>query len=246
MFQPRRAPTVRAVALVCIVVTFLSVQPVFARNPSPGEVSPEAPSGEAPGDDQGIPAGEGPAGDGQEGLAGEARDERAFRFQPSPAGQADDVPGQGNGTRAFGIGDLLRMVLVLLLVVGAVYGVIAFLRRRAPRVGSDDDSPLKILASRDLGANTRLYAVMVGREVLLLGGGEGSLQLISRVEDQETIDELVLAASRESAAAQGGGSFGALLGRIAGNAIVPGTPAPGGVPRSFLGAQQERLRKMRR
>ncbi|WP_143559104.1 flagellar biosynthetic protein FliO [Alkalispirochaeta americana] len=179
-------------------------------------------------------------------LLQEGRDESVFRFQGAPAEGAAEAAGDGGNTRAFGIGDLLRMVLVLLLVIGAVYGIISFLRRRVPHVRTEEDSPLRLLASRDLGTNTWLYAVMVGREVLLLGGGEGSLQLISRVEDQETIDELVLAGSQKTAKDETPPSFGVLLGRLAGNAVAPGNGTAAQPPRSFLAAQQERLRKMRR
>lgn len=182
----------------------------------------------------------------------EVRDESGFRFTPSP----DDADREGAGavtggasSGAFGIGDLLRMVLVLLMVTGAVYGVVAFLRRRVPVREEETDSPIRVLASRNIGGNRDLYAVMIGRQVMVIGGGDSSLQLISTVEDQETIDELVLAASTQNAQPRNR-TFGSILSQWLSNVTIPGSTSRNGAGeatqiRSFLHLQQDRLRKMR-
>lgn len=186
-------------------------------------------------------------------ASAERPEESEFRFSPAP----DDgvVPGGAapGQVGAFGAGDLLRMLLVLLMVTGSVYGVIAFLRRRTPGKADESGSPIRILASRSIGNNRDLYAVMVGRQVFLIGGGDSALQLITTVEDQETIDELVLASSSGTSQA-GQRTFGAVLGSWISNIAVPGTRRQVGETgekgeasqiRSFLHLQQDRLRKIR-
>ena len=161
---------------------------------------------------------------------------------------------------AFGIWDLIRMVLVLLLVVGAVYGIVMLLRRRIGSEVDDSDSPIRILASRNLGGNRDLHVVMIGSRVMLLGGGDAGVQLLTTVEDQETIDELVLAHSSTSPGKRR--TFGGLLGQWMNNFTVPGTAssqapsghaggsapsasADAGVGGGFLRTQHDRLRQMR-
>lgn len=191
------------------------------------------------------------------------RDESEFRFTGAGGeGDGGDRAAGGDDLSAFGLSDLLRMVLVLIMVVGAVYGVVAFLRRRIPTTTGNNDSPIRVLASRNLGTNKDLHAVMIGRKVIVVGGGDSSLQLITTVEDQETIDELILAASAEQPRQR---TFGSILGGWLNNMAVPGSRAGVGNEggnagggngggngsgesfqiRSFLHLQQERLRKLR-
>lgn len=186
----------------------------------------------------------------------EARDESGYRFAPTdqPDGESEaDRVGTAGDVGAFGIWDLLRMLLVLLMVIGAVYGVISFLRRRVPDSTEDEESPIRVLATRSIGANKELYAVMIGSHVMILGGGDSSLDLLTTIEDQETIDELLLSASSK-ATRPVQRTFAAMLGRWLNNVTVPGSTAPdttaagGGEAsqiRSFLHLQHERLRKMR-
>lgn len=170
-------------------------------------------------------------------------DETTLRFD---ATDDDEIRagGETDEIQAFGAGDLIRMVLVLLMVVGAVYGVISLLRRRV--IAPDDtESPIRVLATRSLGGGRELHAVMIGKQVLLLGGGESSLQLISTVDDQETIDELVLAHSATKPPAR---TFGAVLGGWLNNLAVPGssTAATAGGPAApHMQAQSDRLRRLR-
>lgn len=152
------------------------------------------------------------------------------------------------------------MVLVLLMVVGAVYGVVTLLRRRVGTEADDSDSPIRVLASRNLGGNRDLHVVMIGKRVMLLGGGESGVQLLTTVEDQETIDELVLAHSTAQPGTRR--TFGGLMGQWINNFTVPGTRGAGGssAPRGanvssagpdagvgggFFRTQHDRLRHMR-
>ncbi len=167
----------------------------------------------------------------------------------------ENIPTSDDGAATdldtFGVWDLVRMVLVLLVVIGAIYGVIALLRRKVSSDIVDEDSPIRILASRSVGAGQEIHAVMIGRQVLVLGGGDGGLHLITRVEDQETIDELVLAHSSGSTGGNSHRTFGAVLGQWLGNMAVPGSDRHNNIADgdnrglSFLRAQQNRLRNLR-
>jgi hypothetical protein len=95
---------------------------------------------------------------------------------------------------------------------------------------------------------------------MLLGGGDAGVQLLTTVEDQETIDELVLAHSTATTGTRR--TFGGMLGQWINNFTVPGTgssPTPGGhadgstpsaspdagVGGGFFRTQHDRLRQMR-
>lgn len=171
-------------------------------------------------------------------------DESTLRFAPvddQPQNDADDAQ-----VRAFGIGDILRTLLVLALVAGAVYGVVALLRRRLPGNSAEhEDTPLRLLASRGLSPGRQLHAVMVGKTVYLVGDAEGGVTLLQAIEDQETIDELVLAHSAQAPARR---SFGNVLGRWLSTLAVPErTAAQSKTPAdsSLLKGQARRLRQLR-
>lgn len=210
------------------------------------------------------------AGEADGGTADGGNATRAVRpAQSSPAedtlvfgeteGAADADTADG-GIDAFGVWDLLRMLLVLLMVIGAIYGVISLLRKRVPAESEDEDSPIRILASRTVGTTHEIHAVMIGSHVLVLGAGSDGLQLITRVEDQETIDELVLAHSTRSGTRVKGRTFGAVFSRWLGNLAVPGSAGTTGARTgsggagadgatgdglSFFRTQHDRLRNLR-
>ncbi len=175
-------------------------------------------------------------------------------FAPDSDEATPSVDDSG-GPAAFGIWDLLRMLLVLITVLGAIYGLIALLRRRIPAGSDEPDSPIKVLVTRNLGGSRDLHAVMVGKEVMLLGGNESGVQLIKTIDDQETIDELVLAHSSGTASQRR--TFGSVFAQWVGNLTVPGSGhgERGAAARrseeevrigsGFVQSQQRRVRQMR-
>ncbi|MCG8480333.1 MAG: flagellar biosynthetic protein FliO [Spirochaetales bacterium] len=178
-----------------------------------------------------------------------------FATDSGEAAVSTDGPDVAEGPAAFGMWDLLRMLLVLITVLGAIYGLITLLRRRIPSGPDESDSPIKVLVTRNLGGSRDLHAVMVGKEVMLLGGNESGVQLITTIDDQETIDELVLAHSSGTASQRR--TFGAVFAQWVGNLTVPGsgrggpgasaTGHEGGVRigSGFVQSQQRRVRQMR-
>ncbi|MDR2798104.1 MAG: flagellar biosynthetic protein FliO [Treponema sp.] len=114
---------------------------------------------------------------------------------PLGAGPAADIPsGQGGGYFFM----ILRMILVLALAAGAIYGVVFFLKRIS-RPPDQKDPYLKVLAGVHLGSNRFVHVVSLGSQAWLVGASEGGVSLIAEITDRETIDAMLLDASRKHA-----------------------------------------------
>jgi flagellar protein FliO/FliZ len=97
---------------------------------------------------------------------------------------------------------ILRMVLVLVLVAAAVYGLVYFFRRLG-RPAPERDPYLKLLSSVHLGSNRYVHVVALGAKAYLIGAGDSGVSLIGEVEDQEIVDTMLLDEGRR--ALEGGG-----------------------------------------
>ncbi|MCL1815958.1 MAG: flagellar biosynthetic protein FliO [Treponema sp.] len=176
-------------------------------------VPPDRASGET------IPA----AGPGT--AASRAQEEAVFSFDDDPpaetAGAAPRSP-----SSAFAI---FRMVLVLALVAGLIYLVVYFFRRLGkPQVSQNPH--LKILASTHLGNGRYVHVVSVGKEAWLIGSGEGGVNHIAGLSDQEAVDAMVLEASKKSAETPEPFNFQTLVQKFSGG---------------LSAKEQDRLEKMR-
>jgi len=137
----------------------------------------------------------------------------------------------------FGAGDLIRMVLVLVAVVIAIYLVIALLKRLSREPQHDSDT-IRVLASRSVSGNKAVHVVQVGNLYYLLGSGDTDVGLIAHITDQETIDQLQLARSAASPTTR------TFAERLSGLFAAPGNGESGeGVV--LLQRQRERLRSFR-
>ena len=141
--------------------------------------------------------------------------------------------------------DFVRMLLVLALVVGVIYGVF-WLLRRGGRLKTPQNEMIRVLGSRSLAGNRALHLVEVGRSVYLVGSAENGVNLVAEVKDQETLDAI-----RVQAAEEGGKTrrtFAATLARVFGPAKAPGAAqgrATGlGEGSDFVRRQRERLRRL--
>ena len=95
---------------------------------------------------------------------------------------------------------VLRMVLVLALAALAIYGVVFFIKRLAkPR--ESHDPHLKVLARTALSSDTYAAVLSVGRKAWLVAGGGGSVNLISEIEEGETLETMLLDDARKAAEA---------------------------------------------
>ena len=103
---------------------------------------------------------------------------------------------------------ILRILLTLVVVAAAIYGLV-YLVKRFARGGMARDPFLKILASAPLGANRSAHIISAGSQAWLVGVAESGVNLIGAIEDKELLDALLLEDSRKSAdtAGSGGGGF---------------------------------------
>ena len=97
---------------------------------------------------------------------------------------------------------IIRMVLVLVLVAVAIYGIV-FLFKRSSKKTINNDPFLKVLAAAHLGSNRYVHIVYVGNKTWLLGASDGGVNLIGEVEDKDVIDAMLLEDSRKSAQTSG-------------------------------------------
>jgi len=87
---------------------------------------------------------------------------------------------------------VIRMVLVLVLVAAAIYGIIFLFKKASKQQQQTSDPYLKILANTHLGANRYAHIISVGSKAWLVGSSEGGVNLISEIEDKEIIDAMLL------------------------------------------------------
>jgi flagellar protein FliO/FliZ len=154
---------------------------------------------------------------------------------------------EGAALSVFGVWDFLRMVLVLAIVVGLIYGIFHFIKKAAsPRDGGVRF--IRVLETRPLTGNRHLHLVEVGNAVLLVGSAETGVRLVSEISDRQTLDDIRLAASRTGPAP--GNFVDALKGVFGGSrrsVPVPGEQSASGAERAdsleFMKKQKDRLKK---
>lgn len=92
---------------------------------------------------------------------------------------------------------LWKFILMLALVCGLAYIVLRLLKK-ANAIPLNDDPYLKIAASLKLAPNKLLYVVILGREAFLISLTEKTVNLISKLENKELIDTLILNADNRN------------------------------------------------
>ena len=133
---------------------------------------------------------------------------------------------------------VIRMILVLALILGCIYGLYALIKRSG-KPGVATDSYLRVLASTPLAVGRNLHVVALGERAWLVGSTDASVSLIAEVADKELIDALALRAAEAPQAPRK--DFGAMLMEMLGrkNAKAGFAPRSG----DFLSGQRDRLRK---
>ena len=160
-------------------------------------------------------------------------DETALLFDaPLPSAQPQGRPA---------IFVVIQMVLVLGLAALAIYGVVFFFKRIS-RPQESKDPHLKLLARVPLSADSYAAVVSVGGKAWLVGGGSGGLNLISEIDDPETLETLLLDDARRNAEAELKGfvDFHSLFKRFRGSSA--GKPQAKSSFAENLRKQRERVR----
>jgi len=132
----------------------------------------------------------------------------------------------------------LRMILVLGLVIAAIYGLYALLKRGS-RPAKPADSYLRVLASTTIGVGRSLHVVSLGDKAWLIGSTESSIGLISEIENKELVDALELRAAEGPQTPRK--DFSSLLGDMLGRKdLRKVSSADSG---EFFNRQRDRLKK---
>ena len=174
-------------------------------------------------------------------------DSSAAGTAPDAAAGSGTAPAAATAVQAPGVDtwDFVRMLLVLALVVGIIYGVF-WLLRRGGRLKTPENEMIRVLGSRSLAGNRALHLVEVGRSVYLVGSAENGVNLVAEVKDQETLDAIRVQAAEEGGTTRR--SFAATFARVFNPSKPPGAAAgkrPGlGEGADFLRRQRDRLRRI--
>jgi flagellar protein FliO/FliZ len=172
-------------------------------------------------------------------LSGQERPEGQRQFMDESAIILEDpavIPAAQNTSSVF---VLLRMVLVLALAALAIYGVVFFIKMLA-RPQESRDPHLKLLARLPLGADSFAAVISVGARAWLVGCSSGGVNLISEIDDTESLETMLLDDANRAAEEEARRvfNFRALLDKSFIN--KQGKSSPGGT-----GSAAERLRKQR-
>jgi len=124
-----------------------------------------------------------------------AVDENSFVLKDAAANAEG---GSDRTVAAFGVWDFVKMVIVLVAVVGLIYGFFHFLKK----MSAPKDEGLRfvqVLETRNLSGNRNVHLIEVGNQMLLVGSAENGVNLIAEITDQETRDGIKLRASERKA-----------------------------------------------
>jgi flagellar biogenesis protein FliO len=95
---------------------------------------------------------------------------------------------------------ILRTIAVMGVIIIGIYFLFRMLLKNKNKLVSDSDI-VKVLATYPLAANRIIQVVDIAGQVLVLGVSESNINLITELEDQEVIDRIKLASSKEKTGA---------------------------------------------
>jgi flagellar biogenesis protein FliO len=151
------------------------------------------------------------------GAADPRAGERGLWFDGAEGEAGQNVPERGQFQPRSSVFSLIQALFVLALTALAVYGVVAFLKKR-PRGAVQNDRYLKLLAATPINAKTAAAVIAVGGKAWLAGVTDSSVSLLAEITDQETVDAMTLEYEQRATAGAAGRalSFAALLRQITG------------------------------
>lgn len=163
----------------------------------------------------------------------------------------EPLPDAANSDQGGTFWILFRIVLVLVLICAAMYGIV-YLIKRGSGVSAANDPYLRVVAQLPLAPGKTAQVLTVGSQAFLVGVSDTGIQPIAELTDKELIDAMNLEADRNPH--EPIPSFSALLSRFlpgrtgyrAEEASVPhrdDTPLSAGETAEFIRRQRERLGK---
>jgi flagellar protein FliO/FliZ len=147
--------------------------------------------------------------------------------------------GEDGSLTVFSAWDFVRMVLILAAVIGVIYGIFHLLKKSGnPKF--QETRLIRLLSSKTLTGARALHLVEVGNQIFLIGTSESSVNLVSEIQDKETVDGLKLQAANIDGTEKR--SFSTLVGQAFGRSI--GKNKQTADPMAFLKQQRQRIRNM--
>jgi len=147
-----------------------------------------------------APAATGPGEASSDDLAGRAVPPRTLSDESRPIGS-----GRPNGDNS---GGWLRTLGALAVVAGLIFAARWFLRRWGASGPAGRAGPMEVLARASVAPRQQLLLVRLGKRLVLIGAGGGTMSTLAEVSDQAEVDELM-----RSVRAAKGASFAGLLTR---------------------------------
>jgi len=95
---------------------------------------------------------------------------------------------------------ILRTIAVMGVIIIGIYFLFRLLIKNRNKIVTDTEI-VKVLATYPLAANRIIQVVDIGGQVLVLGVSDSNINLITALEDQEVIDRIRLASSKEKTGA---------------------------------------------
>jgi flagellar biosynthetic protein FliO len=135
-------------------------------------------------------------------------DDQAGRVVPRKTG-GDESRAVGGGQPKGG-GDVvgwLRPLGALAVVAGLIFAVRWLLRRWAGSGPAGQAGPMEVLARASVAPRQQLLLVRLGKRLVLIGAGGGTMTTLAEVSDQAEVDELMQSVK----AAHGAGLAGLLM-----------------------------------
>ena len=167
-----------------------------------------------------------------------SRDETLYTFPESSPESQDDQELTSDPGPLISTWDFLRMILILAIVIGLIYGLFFVLKKTTLKRVVENDL-IRVLGSRSLASNKSLHLVEVGNSIFLVGSADGGISMISEIKDSESLDRIHLQASELRTSEKR--SFRDVLYEI----FKPQESAGSGQSFDFVKDQKERIRKLR-
>jgi flagellar biogenesis protein FliO len=118
---------------------------------------------------------------------------------------------------------VLRTIAIMGVVIIGLYVLYRFVLKKKNRVAAESNI-INVLATYPLAANRVIQVVDIAGQILVLGVADASVNLITRIDDQETIDRIKLLSSQEK---KGGAGFKEQLFKLLGGGL-PGSSQSSG------------------
>ncbi len=132
-------------------------------------------------------------------------DDPAGRVVPHRTGgdESRTIGSDGSGSDIVG---WLRTLGALAVVAGLIFAARWFLRRWGASGPVGQAGPMEVLARASVAPRQQLLLVRLGKRLVLIGAGGGTMCMLAEVSDQAEVDELM-----QSVKAAKGASFAGLL-----------------------------------